>query len=218
MAKKRKARNSQPLPKRASFLKRNKNVNEKFTDILQSKGVKKTAKLFKVSPSTVSRWKKTGYIIENEKRKKIITKTFKKIKVSKIVKGKKKIVRPLATVNVTKEFTPHNFGRNTWFLKPKKGKEFLRPPVNGYYVFRAGVGVLYSVTHPVPKGSKKKWLKLGYKNNEYHVENTPISFHYTNYDFGFENFFNEVKRFIESKKSMVKFWVNYFDVIKHEEK
>lgn len=192
------------MSKKTSFLKKRKNINDKFFDLVNLhtkkvpvkrkgkekwvlKGVTKLAKELKISPSTLKIYINKGAISDTGGY--LPTKVFNLHKKNKI-KGSK---------IETKEFTVHNFTKNNFFKK----KNFKKAKKNEQFYYRCGLYLHF-----------ERKNKRGKITMQYVIQNFPIAHYSSNYNKGYNEFFEIIQIELQSHPSLKFFRFNYFDVQK----
>lgn len=189
------------------FLKKKKNVNDLFFDVVKHNlkitfdkksdtfkvtGYKELSKKLGISYKTLTHYIRTGEV--NKKDFELIETIEKLHKPTKEKKTKRQ----------TKEFTKHNFAKTNFFEKQKN----IRSEKNKMFLFRAG---LYMVFKKAKKNSPftGKWNK---NESEYIIQNLPVTLHAKTYAKGYEDFFALIDEEVNAHSSLDFFRFNYFDV------
>lgn len=212
---------------RVSFLREKKNVNDKFTDLVnqyvspvfynteemeirglekttlkQYKGISALSKKLGISPSTLKRAIKKGGIKPNKKQKSSILKNYNALKRLK----KKQNVEFSDFKKTTKEFTVHNFTRKNFFKKPRR-----KLKKSEQFHFRCGLYIVFERIKKVSTGANENPLEK--QNMLYVIQNFPISSESKSFNRGFEKIYEDIKYELTNHPSMKYFRFNYFDVI-----
>lgn len=198
--------------KKISFTTKRKDINDKFFDLVEQritterykkkgnrvwkfrkKGVTALAKELTISPATLARYIKQGFVRDTGGM--LFTRIEKNHTKEKLSK----------THEVTKQYTVHNFTRDNFFKKPKVKKR----KKGEMYFFTAGLYIQFSV-----KGYYKKKGIIKNKQNltAYTIQNFPITHYSENFSRGYDEFFEIIKEELDSHPSLNFFIFNYFDV------
>lgn len=206
-----------------NFLKQKKDINDKFNDLVsryvqhvfynteemeirglkfntfkEYRGLATLSKKLGMSPATIKKAIKTGYIKPSKK----INMEYNKLK-----KEKKRFKQEFSDFKkTTKQFTVHNFTHKNFFTKPK-----IRLNKYDQYHFRAGLEVYFERVKYTSTGIDVNENEP--RNMEYHIDNFSVSSASKDFSRGYEKIYEDIKFSLLEKPSLKFFRFNYFDVI-----
>ncbi len=216
--------------KKISFLKKRKNINDKFFDLVERdikkvpvknkkgkfkgvtrwvyKGLNKLSKELEISPATTRRYIEIGRINENNDTLFInVERNFenlRKVKYREFRKNKRLDRYDYKPFEFTSKKTTKEFTIHNFtrdnFFRTKK---FGRAKKNEQFYFRAGLYIVF-----------ERRNKAGRIKMRYVIQNFPVSHYSNSYKQGHNDFFDIIKIELQQYPSLKYFRFNYFDVQK----
>lgn len=189
------------------FLKKKKNINDLFFDVVKhnlktsydkksdtfkTTGYKELAKKLGISYKTLTHYIRVGEINKKD------------LDLIETIEGLHKSTKEKKTKRQTKEFTKHNFSKPNFFEKQKN----ILGEKNKMFLFRAGLYMVFKKAKKVGPFTGK-WNK---NESEYIIQNLPVTLHAKTYAKGYDDFFGLIDEEVNAHSSLDFFRFNYFDV------